>query len=169
MRYYVTLPGGEEVAVDVTQRPGGGIEVLVEGERVAVDAVDVEGAINIVVGDKVFDLWLESDGDTVGFVGSGHRARARVESDRSRIGAVASRAVSDGIQRICAPMPGRVVRVLVATGADVEAGAPVAIVEAMKMENELSAAEHGTVLSVHVAEGATVDGGAVLVTIGPRV
>ena len=65
--------------------------------------------------------------------------------------------------RLKAPMPGRVVRVLVAPGQAVERGAPVIIVEAMKMENEMYAPASGTVLVVHVSEGATVDAGQLLV------
>ena len=165
MRYFVTLPGGEEVAVDLVQRPGGRLEVLVEGEPVEVDAIDAEGAINVRVGDRVFDLWLESDGDTVGFVGSGHRARARIESERSRLASAASRSGSGGAGEIRAPMPGRVVKVLVADGESVEAGAAVIVVEAMKMENELTTTAAGTVSAIHVSAGDQVEGGAVLITV----
>ena len=63
-------------------------------------------------------------------------------------------------------MPGRVVRVITGLGAEVEAGAPVVVVEAMKMENELVATRAGKILKVHVAAGATVEGGAALVEIG---
>ena len=66
---------------------------------------------------------------------------------------------------IKAPMPGRVVRVLVAVGQQVERGAPVIIVEAMKMENEMHAPASGQVLAVHVIEGATVDSGQLLVEL----
>lgn len=67
--------------------------------------------------------------------------------------------------KIKAPMPGRVVRVLVKVGQQVERGAPVIIVEAMKMENEMHAPASGAVLAVHVAEGATVDAGQLLVEL----
>ena len=168
MRYYVTLPAGDEIAVDLVQRPGGRTEVLVDGQPVQVDAIDAEGAVNVRVGDRVFDLWLERDGTKVGFVGSGRRAVALVESDRSRIAAAASRPgdVRGGC-RVTAPMPGRVVKVMVKVGDDVPAGAPVIVVEAMKMENELAADAAGVVTQIHVSEGATVDGGALLVELGP--
>jgi biotin carboxyl carrier protein len=64
-----------------------------------------------------------------------------------------------------APMPGRVVKVLIKVGERVERGAPIVIVEAMKMENEMHAPASGTVLKVHVAEGATVDAGQLLVEL----
>ena len=67
--------------------------------------------------------------------------------------------------RIVAPMPGKVVRVLVTIGEAVEARQPVVVVEAMKMENELRAARAGTVVEIHASEGASVGAGALLVVI----
>ena len=67
-----------------------------------------------------------------------------------------------------APMPGRVVKALVAEGDTVEAGQPVIIVEAMKMENEVTAPGPGVVRSINVSQGDTVDAGAVLVELEPH-
>lgn len=72
----------------------------------------------------------------------------------------------DGIQTIAAPMPGKVVRVLVAAGDIVETGQGLLVVEAMKMQNEMKAQRAGRVLSVATREGATVTAGEPLVTIG---
>jgi biotin carboxyl carrier protein len=68
---------------------------------------------------------------------------------------------------IKAPMPGRVVRVLAKVGQAVDRGAPLVIVEAMKMENELHAPAAGTVRAVHVVEGVAVDAGALLLELDP--
>jgi biotin carboxyl carrier protein len=70
-----------------------------------------------------------------------------------------------GPQRIAAPMPGRVVRVLVKPGDAVQRRQPVVVVEAMKMENELRADRDGAVAEVHVREGMSVDAGALLIVI----
>jgi len=70
-----------------------------------------------------------------------------------------------GPQRIVAPMPGKVVRVLVGPGDPVRARQPLVVVEAMKMENELRAARDGTVTEMHAREGTSVDAGALLVVI----
>jgi biotin carboxyl carrier protein len=64
-----------------------------------------------------------------------------------------------------APMPGRVVRVLVAAGDTVTARQPVVVVEAMKMENELRSPKAGRVKDVAVAAGASVEAGRVLIVI----
>ena len=72
----------------------------------------------------------------------------------------------EGVQNVVAPMPGKVVRVLVAPGDAVETGQGLIVVEAMKMQNEMKAARAGAVLSVSAREGATVTAGEVLATIG---
>ena len=70
-----------------------------------------------------------------------------------------------GPQRLMAPMPGKVVRVLVKPGDVVAAREAVVVVEAMKMENELRASREGTVTEVHAHEGISVDAGALLIVI----
>jgi biotin carboxyl carrier protein len=70
-----------------------------------------------------------------------------------------------GPQRILAPMPGKIVRVLVKPGEAVGARQAMVVIEAMKMENELRAARAGTVTEVHAREGASVDAGTLLVVI----
>jgi biotin carboxyl carrier protein len=71
-----------------------------------------------------------------------------------------------GSGAVSVSMPGRVVKVLAKVGDQVEKGAPVLIIEAMKMENEVKAKRSGAVQAVHVAEGDAVEGGFVLMEIG---
>jgi biotin carboxyl carrier protein len=71
----------------------------------------------------------------------------------------------DGPARLVAPMPGKVVRVLVAPGDEVAARQGLVVVEAMKMENELRAGRAGRVGEVLVSEGASVEAGALLVVL----
>ena len=68
--------------------------------------------------------------------------------------------------RVTAPMPGRVVRVLSAPGADVAAGQGLVVIEAMKMENELRAPRAGRVQELPVREGQAVEAGALLAVVG---
>jgi len=72
-----------------------------------------------------------------------------------------------GPQRIVAPMPGKVVRVLGKPGDAVMHRQPVVVIEAMKMENELRALRDGTVAEVLVREGQSVDAGTLLAVITP--
>ena len=64
-----------------------------------------------------------------------------------------------------APMPGKIVRLLVAEGQTVEAGQGLLVVEAMKMQNEMKAPKAGHVVSLTAREGATVAAGEVLAAI----
>jgi biotin carboxyl carrier protein len=70
-----------------------------------------------------------------------------------------------GAQDIKAPMPGKVVRVLVAVGDAVEAGQGIVVVEAMKMQNEMKAPRAGKVIAIAAKAGATVTAGDVLATV----
>lgn len=71
----------------------------------------------------------------------------------------------EGIQRVTAPMPGKIVRVLVKPGEPVKARQGLIVVEAMKMENELRAPRDGSVREVLVVEGQSVEAGAALVVV----
>jgi len=95
----------------------------------------------------------------------GRSVAVTVNGRRTGRGAGDSGGAAHGEQKIVAPMPGRVVRVLVATGDVVEARQPIVVVEAMKMENELRSPKAGRVKDVGVAAGASVEAGRVLVVV----
>lgn len=90
--------------------------------------------------------------------------RARAADARKRRMADAA-AGPDGLVRLTAPIPGRVVKVLAPEGTEVQRGDGVVVLEAMKMENELKSPRDGVVASVAVQEGQGVEGGALLATI----
>jgi biotin carboxyl carrier protein len=71
-----------------------------------------------------------------------------------------------GSAEIVSPMPGKIVRVLVEVGAQVEAGAGIVVVEAMKMQNEMKSPKAGVVVSINAEPGTTVNAGDVLAVIG---
>lgn len=79
--------------------------------------------------------------------------------------APAKPAGAQGSVKVQAPMPGTILSVKVAVGQQVKKGDTVAVLEAMKMENEIPAPQDGTVSSVDVSNGATVETGATLVTL----
>ncbi len=74
-------------------------------------------------------------------------------------------AEGSGEQRITAPMPGRVLRVLVGVGDAVTAGQAVVVIEAMKMENELKSLRAGRVREVCVTEASSVESGRLLMVV----
>jgi biotin carboxyl carrier protein len=74
-------------------------------------------------------------------------------------------AAREGVHKVLASMPGKVLRVLVRTGDTITARQPLVVVEAMKMENELSSPRAGRVTDVQVEPGASVEAGRLLVVV----
>lgn len=164
MRYFVTLPSGREVAATVTSADGGSLTVEVGGRTVEVEPFQSAGALAVRVGDRAIELNVEGRLPELRVSSRGFRVAVRVESERDRLATRAGGARSgDGLVK--SPMPGRVLKVLVREGDEVAPGAPLVVVEAMKMENELVARRAGRVTKVFVSPGSTVEGGAKLVEI----
>lgn len=103
-------------------------------------------------------------GETLAYL-RGRSTTVVVNGRRSGRGGADGGSGAQGEQKVKAPMPGRVVRVLVAAGDDVNVRQPVVVVEAMKMENELRSPKTGRVKDVAVAPGALVEAGRVLMVI----
>jgi biotin carboxyl carrier protein len=103
-------------------------------------------------------------GELMAYLG-GRTAAVIINGRRTGRAAADTGAGAHGEQKVIAPMPGRVVRLLVAAGDNVEARQPVVVVEAMKMENELRSPKAGRVKDVTVSPGASVEAGRVLVII----
>ena len=169
MRYFVTLDPDPKVApivVDLVELPSGALEARVDGKPVDIDVVPVGQQLSVRVDGQVVDRTLECLPPAVGAVASGHRTYVRVESERMRSAEQAKKtSVSAGEKTIRSPMPGRVVKVLVARGEEVQAGQGLIVLEAMKMENEVRARVACTIGEVHVSPGSTVEGNAKLITL----
>ena len=137
----------------------------VDGRDVEVDAVLARPyVLSLRIGNKAYEVKCERvAGDMHLWVGSA-RFAVEVRDPRSLRGRV--RAVDDqGPRNLTAPMPGRIVRVLVKQGDEVEAGAGVLVMEAMKMQNEIKSPKKGTIQKIMVSEGAAVNSGDVLAIV----
>lgn len=168
MRYFVSLdPAAPPIEIDVEELPSGALSVHAGGKVVDVDVASLRSALSVRVDGAVVDLTTEGLPPELGAIASGHRSYVRVESERMRSANAATKGGGGaGDRLIKSPMPGRVIKILVAPGDDVAPGQAVVVVEAMKMENELKAKGAGKVAEVHVTVGATVESGAKLVTLG---
>src|SRR5262249_28742791 len=138
MRYFVTFPSGDETEVDVVHLPTGEIRVEVAGKVLEADAlVPGSGELSMRIDGRMVDLWMEGAPPDVGVIALGRRFYAKAESERMRSlsAAMQGRGGGKGDGVVTSPMPGRVLKVLVSEGDEVVPGAPLIVVEAMKMEN----------------------------------
>jgi len=120
---------------------------------------------SILLDGRIYEASIQETATGLVVTIAGHRLDVEVRDPRRWTGK-SGRTLAEGVQTIAAPMPGKVVRVLIAPGQTVEAGQGLIVVEAMKMQNELKAPRAGRVLTVPAKEGSTVDAADVLVTIG---
>jgi biotin carboxyl carrier protein len=164
---WVVRTGERSREVEV-ERTGDGFEVVLDGDRRRVDLERINGAIaslRYVDDGRSFSVSYQRDNARQWRLAVGERDfDYEVLTPVEAIEADAA-AVAEGPSRLVAPIPGKVVKVHVAVGDTVTAGQPLVVLEAMKMENELTAEQAGAVTAVHVEPGRTVDTGVVLVEL----
>ena len=168
---------GERIRTVNIQRNGDVLHVSADGQTRVVDARRVgEGMLSLLVGPvaggaavRSVDVSLAAHRTPGGFdvhvEGRTIPVQIRVAGEYGRRRKDAAVVSGSGPQRVVAPMPGKIVRVLVKPGEAVKARQGLVVVEAMKMENELRAARDGHVREVAVAEGQSVESGAVLLVV----
>lgn len=139
--FTVALDNGPFREVDAVETGRGFLSLLVEGESHEVGLTATGTGYTVVLRDEVLTVDLAD-----GVRGAGAPPR---------------RAVS-GPLRLTAPMPGKILRVLVAVAEEVSAGQGLVVMEAMKMENELKAPRAGRVKDLGVREGQAVETGTLL-------
>ena len=156
---------GTRFAVEVETRPDGALRIRVDGQPLEVDArLPPTGPGSLLVDGVSYGVDVHDGGDETQVVVDGEAFRVRIEDPRRRVRAAAGAGDGAG-QRLVAPMPGKVVAVLVTVGQPVEPGAGLLVLEAMKMENEFRATSSGVVAEVHVAPGQAVNPGDLLVVV----
>ena len=139
--------------------------IQIDGQPVTPDAdadiIETEaGVYSAISGGAVFEIRMEGDSLTVG----GRRLEFSVEDPRAWKHGGAG-AGMHGKASIVAPMPGKVVRVLVAKGDEVKQGQGLVVVEAMKMQNEMKSPRDGRVTVLEVRENDSVTAGSLLAVV----
>jgi biotin carboxyl carrier protein len=167
MLYDVTIDG-KNYRLEI-ERAEGRWSCRLDGHEVAVDAVLARpDVLSLRIGNQAYEIKSErvagdEDDDWHLWVGS---ARFACEVRDPRALRSRARAADDhGPRKLTAPMPGKVVRVLVREGDRVEAGGGVLVVEAMKMQNEIKSPKKGTMRKMLAAEGVAVNAGDVLAIV----
>ena len=163
MTYEIAI-NGKNYRLDLNQVEAGWA-CRVDGREVEVDAVLARpDVLSIRLGNKAYEVKCERVGSELHLWVGSMRFAAEVHDPRSL--RARGRAADDrGPKKLTAPMPGKVVRVLASQGAEVEAGAGVLVVEAMKMQNEVKSPKKGTIQRILVNEGAAVNAGDVLAIV----
>jgi biotin carboxyl carrier protein len=137
----------------------------VDGRELAIDAVLARrDVLSILIDGKAYEIKREHTATDMHLWVGSVRYAAQLRDPRS----LRSRASADdgkGPRKLVAPMPGKVVRVLVKENDEVGAGQGVVVVEAMKMQNEIKSPKKGVVRKMVAAEGAAVNAGDVLAVV----
>jgi biotin carboxyl carrier protein len=150
-------------------RVAGLLQIALDGQPFTVDATRIDGhVLSLLIGHCSHEVTLATDAAGQTTVAVGGVPVPVALNNRRRWGRKdAAGSGGNGPQRLTAPMPGKVVRVLVAAGDAVTARQPLVVIEAMKMENELRALRDGIVADVQAREGQLVDAGALLLVVTP--
>jgi biotin carboxyl carrier protein len=122
------------------------------------------GVLSLLLEGRSYEIRREATSAGMMVSVGGRSYNAEVSDPRSlRTRRVA--ASDSGPQKITAPMPGKIVRILTSEGNQVQEGQAILVIEAMKMQNELKAARKGTVRKIMVKEGAAANAGDVLAVV----
>jgi biotin carboxyl carrier protein len=164
------LIGKDTHDLEIT-RQDGVITLVWNGEAQEADVVEVEpGTFSVIMGGQTYDVRIDRvrnpDPDVQGFRATLHDGAydfGLQDPIKALLAAAGGAGGGGGI--LTSPMPGKIVKVLVAEGEEVAEGQTLLIMEAMKMQNELKATSAGIVGKVSVQEGATVETGSSLITI----
>ena len=165
--YEVTL-GDRVLNVTLRTEDGRLYAHIGDGEERPVELTTVRNTLRAVAfGPERLELLAERAGDGVLIALNGLQYRATVaDAARQRLVRLAGGGRAQHQRReLKAPMPGLVVRVLCEAGSDVQAGQPLVVLQAMKMENELGLPQSGTVKAVSVEPGQTVEQGQTLLVL----
>jgi len=163
----VTAEGRDHTVIVDGPGQDGRFRILVDGAEQLVDARALRpGTWSLVIAGKSFVVDLDRRrGGIAASVGDSEAVLHVEDALRRRLATAAGGRPQVSGEMIRAPIAGKVVKVVVAVGDLVAVGAPVIVLEAMKMENELAAERGGTVAMIHKVAGEAVDTGDLLVEI----
>jgi biotin carboxyl carrier protein len=159
---YQAMINGETVEV-VFERTATGIEATVGGRKYSLEVSTVKPGIFLLNwGSRSIEVSVLPAGDTssVSTVSvEGQRIPVEILDGRRLLDRIVRRSDRGGASEVRSPMPGKIVRVLVAEGAGVVFGQGVVVMEAMKMQNEIKSSMAGRIQKIAVVEGETVRSG----------
>jgi biotin carboxyl carrier protein len=162
----MTGPAGPAERTVDFEREGSRVRAVLDGRAVEADALIVApGVFSILLGGRSLEVRVVPQHDGLHIHSDGRDYVAQVQDPRAWRGGRGGADAAEGNQQIVAPMPGKVVRVLVQPGENIAAGQGVAVVEAMKMQNDIRSPRAGKVERLQVEEGQAVNAGQVLAVV----
>jgi biotin carboxyl carrier protein len=166
MKFEVHLAGPSGTCQHVVEleREGDNFVVVLDGQRVDADIVKVAASsVSILLDGQSFEVHVTPALEGKLKLQSGaHEFTAEVQDPRAWRGRKHGGLEAEGRQQVLAPMPGKVIRLLVKEGEPVAAGQGIIVIEAMKMQNEIRAPKSGKVERLLAKEGQTVNVGEIL-------
>ena len=166
MKYEIVINGARRSVEISSPRTGSSrVTFTVDGRLVEADAVRISrGAYSILIGGRSLEVTADETAGGVLLRTNGREFQVEIFDPRSWRRRHGAGIELEGRQQLVAPMPGKIVRVLVAAGEQVAAGQGLLVIEAMKMQNEIRSPKSGTVEKV-AREGQTVNAGEVLAVV----
>jgi len=162
---YTAIVQGQTVEIELNRKPHGVIEAEIDGRRYTLQGKAVEPGVYWLTQDnRSLEIGVSQgvDGYMVSLLG--RRIPVEILDTRTALRRAAQHG-QDGVAQIRAPMPGKVIKLLVAEGAEVEPNQGIVVLEAMKMQNEIKSPKKGVVRKLGVKEGAAVNSGDLLATV----
>ena len=139
---------------------------MIDDRAIEADAAEVTpGVYSILIEGTSLEARVEPQGAGLRVIVAGREYTVAVRDPRQWRRHRGAALEAGGRQRVTAPMPGKIVRVLVKAGETVEAGQGILVVEAMKMQNEVRSPKSGTVERLLVSENQAVGAGDVLAVV----
>jgi biotin carboxyl carrier protein len=170
-RYSVEL-SGQEREITVEKLDGNRVRVVHAGRTRVYEAIKVAGGNRASTwsllpegGGAAAQVDVDGSAPDVTVTLANVSVPLKLQSARAKVAGRAAPPPKSGPAQVQSPMPGKVVKLLVAPGDEVKAGQGVVVVEAMKMENELKAPRDGKVKAIAVKEGQAVEAGQTLATL----
>lgn len=162
---YTAIIEGKRIDVELMNGTGRTIEADVAGQRYVLDRQDVaNGVFWFNWNNRSVDVSVTAQDDTYVVLIDGLAIPVEIEDPRTALRKAAQHGHAGEVQ-LRTPMPGKVVKVLVQQGAEVEANQGLLVIEAMKMQNEIKSPKRGRVKRLAVQEAATVNAGELLAIV----
>jgi len=163
---YIAIIDGEQVPVAIGKGGPGGTTVTIGDREYVVDTRWTQSdLLSILIDGRSYQVDIHTDKDAHEVLIEGEHFEFELFDERKALLKKSAAMGVEGVQEIKSSMPGKIVKILIAEGDEVEQGQGLVVVEAMKMENEIKSPKAGVVKKIGVKEGEAVEAGALLVVV----